>query len=679
MATDINLITDIQKQQGRVRNVCVLAHVDHGKTTLSDHLIASNGLIHPRLAGELRYLDSLPEEQERGITMKSSSISLLHVPTPQCRSSEEGGEAAEISAQDGGSQDSGNSDEGSKRRARGVLINLIDSPGHVDFCSEVSTAVRLSDGALVVVDAVEGVCIQTHAVLRQAWQERVCMCLVVNKVDRLVLELGLEAQEACRRLRAIVAHVNMIVSGFRSEQFLSEADAIVESDLQAVDMERRASAGEDQARGADEEEEEEETFSPLKNNVVFASAGDGWAFRPSFFADLWAGKLQCSPAALERALWGDYAINAKTRRVGAAKPGQKTVFASLALEPIFKIYGVLDSASQQASLDAEAAGAELARMVASLGLQHRIPARSLLGEPRARVRAVLQAWLPLSHAVLDMVVDSLPSPRRAAPLRVPRMLGGEGEGGEEGGKEAAIRALAASDSGASAPTTVYVSKMVAVPLSSFPEERHAAADAEDFLAFGRVFSGVVREGQELWVLHGSEPAAAKERLEEDVGGAEEVPEEEEVDEAEEVNEAEGRAAEKAENAFVAPTSTPPPPSALKKIAARVRPTGLYVMMGRSLERVSEVPAGSVLALRGLGEAILKSATLSSSPAGPALAPARHQTQPILRVGVEPRDARELPRLLQGLRLLQRADPMARVELMPSGECVLCTAGEVHLQ
>jgi len=129
--------------------------VDHGKTTLSDHLIASNGLIHPRLAGELRYMDSKEDEQARGITMKSSCISLLHMEKPQ------------------GLQASHSAPSKEDMISLGYLFNLIDSPGHVDFCSEVSTAVRLSDGAFVLVNAVEGVCIQTHAVLRQAWEEKV--------------------------------------------------------------------------------------------------------------------------------------------------------------------------------------------------------------------------------------------------------------------------------------------------------------------------------------------------------------------------------------------------------------------------------------------------------------------------------------------------------------------------
>ena len=160
-------LVSLQSQTSLIRNVCVLAHVDHGKTTLSDHLIASNGLIHPRLAGELRYMDSNEDEQARGITMKSSCISLMHRVG-------QGGEGANTTTN------------------TGYLFNLIDSPGHIDFCSEVSTAARLSDGAFVLVDAVEGVCIQTHAVLRQAWEEKVAMCLVVNKLDRLIGEMGLD-------------------------------------------------------------------------------------------------------------------------------------------------------------------------------------------------------------------------------------------------------------------------------------------------------------------------------------------------------------------------------------------------------------------------------------------------------------------------------------------------------
>jgi ribosome assembly protein 1 len=149
-----------------IRNMCILAHVDHGKTTLADHLIANagGGVLHPRQAGKLRFMDYRDDEQERAITMKSACI-VLHY--------------------------------------KDNVINLIDSPGHVDFCSEVSTAVRLSDGALILVDACEGVHIQTHAVLRQAWLERLKPCLVLNKLDRLITEVKMSPSEAYVRMQVL--------------------------------------------------------------------------------------------------------------------------------------------------------------------------------------------------------------------------------------------------------------------------------------------------------------------------------------------------------------------------------------------------------------------------------------------------------------------------------------------
>lgn len=156
-----------KREQDNIRNICIVAHVDHGKTTLADHLIAAaaGGVLHAKLAGKLRYLDDREDEQQRGVTMKSSSIALQY---------------------------------------KEHMINLIDSPGHVDFCSEVSSGVRLSDGAVVLVDACEGVHIQTHAVLRQAWLERLTPCLVLNKLDRLILELKLTPLEAYNRMKVRV-------------------------------------------------------------------------------------------------------------------------------------------------------------------------------------------------------------------------------------------------------------------------------------------------------------------------------------------------------------------------------------------------------------------------------------------------------------------------------------------
>ncbi|CAI0462768.1 unnamed protein product [Linum tenue] len=182
------------------------------------------------MAGKLRFMDFLDEEQRRTITMKSSSIAL---------------------------------------KFRYCSIYLIDSPGRMDFCNEVSTATRLSDGALVLVDAVEGLHIQIHAVLRQAWIEKLTPCPVLNKLDRLISELELTRMEAYTRLLRIVHEVNGIMSGYKYEKYLSDVDSRLASQFGEVGDENLEFV----------EDDEEDTFQPQKGNVAFVCALDGWRFR----------------------------------------------------------------------------------------------------------------------------------------------------------------------------------------------------------------------------------------------------------------------------------------------------------------------------------------------------------------------------------------------------------------
>ncbi|MEW5312778.1 MAG: hypothetical protein WDW38_004386 [Sanguina aurantia] len=476
----------LQARQTRIRNMCILAHVDHGKTTLSDHLIGSNALIHPKLMGELRYLDSRDDEQERGITMKSSSISLLYVPERRyglsmCLAASVTADAVLCATDPSGSfLEGARGCTEAERLNTGYLVNLIDSPGHVDFCSEVSTAARLSDGALLVVDAVEGVCIQTHAVLRQAWQEKVRPCLFINKVDRLILELRMTPSEAYTRMQSIITHVNMIMSAFRSEQFLSEADAVLAYEgAKGAAAESGGSpvSGGESGEGGPEGTEDEDAFQPSKGNVAWGSAHDGWAFSLTQFADMYAEKLRCRPEALQRALWGEWHFSAKDKRVVNARGASgtsklKPMFVQFALEPIWKAYSVCDG---------EDVGAVLGAIVKGRGLTQ-VTARALEhSDPRQALRAVLRAWLPLSEAVLGMAVACLPSPSEAAPSRVPHLLGytpGSSSIARAGHAllppamqaqlHRAEASLTASSSDPDAPLVIYVSKMVSVPASLLP-------------------------------------------------------------------------------------------------------------------------------------------------------------------------------------------------------------------
>ena len=269
------------------RNICIIAHVDHGKTTMADSLLASNGIVSHRLAGlGLRYMDSRDDEQDRGITMKASCISLSY------------------DAADGKSH----------------AVNLIDSPGHVDFCSEVSSAARLSDGALLVVDAVEGVCVQTHAVLKQAWEEHVTPVLVLNKLDRLITELQLSPLEAWHHLKNVIQQVNAVAghlyTGAVLEAEAAAADAEA-ADAEAADGAHAVSAADDAAVDLDNlnigsggsggvgggSRVDELTFAPEKGNVLFASAMHGWGFALEDFSALYAAKLGMRQEVLQQTLW----------------------------------------------------------------------------------------------------------------------------------------------------------------------------------------------------------------------------------------------------------------------------------------------------------------------------------------------------------------------------------------
>ncbi|EEC48173.1 predicted protein [Phaeodactylum tricornutum CCAP 1055/1] len=206
----------------QTRLVTIAAHVDHGKTTLADNLIEANGLISERLAGTLRYLDSDPEEQRRGITMRSSAIGLQH-----------------------------------------HVIHLYDSPGHTDFSREVSSAMSCCDTALLVVDAVEGMGPRTHQVFREAYAQQLVPILVLNKIDRLCLDLRLTPTEAYLRLRNLLETVN------------AAASTLLTSSRHA---DHASGSNGDPSTEITTELETQWTFDPARNNVVFASALFGFGF-----------------------------------------------------------------------------------------------------------------------------------------------------------------------------------------------------------------------------------------------------------------------------------------------------------------------------------------------------------------------------------------------------------------
>lgn len=180
-------ILKMMHNREKVRNIGIIAHIDHGKTTMSDSLLAMAGLMAPSRAGEARALDFLEEEQRRGITIKTANISLLY---------EEEGEQ--------------------------YVINLIDTPGHVDFSGKVTRAMRALDGCVLLVDAVEEFQIMTEIRLRVALNEFVKPVCYINKIDRLIKELRMDAEAIQKKLLRIINKFNEIIQTYGADEIKNE-------------------------------------------------------------------------------------------------------------------------------------------------------------------------------------------------------------------------------------------------------------------------------------------------------------------------------------------------------------------------------------------------------------------------------------------------------------------------
>jgi len=409
-----------------IRNMSVIAHVDHGKSTLTDSLVAKAGIIAAAKAGETRATDTRKDEQERCITIKSTAISMYFEMDPKdlafCK------------------QEKAKKADGSDEC--GFLINLIDSPGHVDFSSEVTAALRVTDGALVVVDCVSGVCVQTETVLRQAIAERIRPVLFMNKMDRALLELQLDQEELFQTFQRIVENVNVIVATY--------ADDDGPMGVVRVDV-NNASVG-------------------------FGSGLHGWAFTLKQFAEMYASKFGVDTDKMMKKLWGENFFNPKTKKWSKNKDADnKRSFNMYVLDPIYMVFDAIMNfkKDQVEKLMGKLTTAD-GRMVKDV-LKHE--EKELEGKPL--MKCVMRNWLPAGEAMFQMIVIHLPSPVTAQKYRAELLY--EGPPDDE-----ACTAIKACDP--NGPLMMYVSKMV------------PTSDKGRFYAFGRVFAGKVATGQKCRIM-----------------------------------------------------------------------------------------------------------------------------------------------------------------------------------
>uniref|UniRef100_A0A8C1YVJ7 Elongation factor-like 1 n=1 Tax=Cyprinus carpio TaxID=7962 RepID=A0A8C1YVJ7_CYPCA len=402
------------------------------------------------------------------------------------------------------------------------------------------------------------------------------------------------------------------------------------------------------------------------------------------FAEMYSQKMGIRSSVLLKTLWGDFYLNAKAKKImkGAQSKGKKPLFVQLVLDNIWSMYDAVVTRRDKEKVE---------KMVTSLGLK--VMSRDLRhSDPKVLLSAICSQWLPVSQAVLSMVCEKLPSPAEISAERVEKLMSVGARRFDSLPEQTQELKKAFLDCSAdeTAPVIVFVSKMFAVDSKALPQnkqrpltqeeiaqrreqarQRHAERQAanqsaespgsadtggleiaefcllpednkEHFVAFARVYSGVLRKGQKVFVLGPKyDPSLALRALPEGCSAADVLP------------------------------SVPH--------MACCTVDSLYLLMGRELEELDEVPTGNVLGIGGMEEFILKSATISTSPSCPPFTPLNFEATPIVRVAVEPKHPSEMPKLVRGMRLLNQADPCAEVLIQETGEHVLVTAGEVHLQ
>uniref|UniRef100_A0A673ZEL7 Eukaryotic translation elongation factor 2b n=1 Tax=Salmo trutta TaxID=8032 RepID=A0A673ZEL7_SALTR len=338
----VDQIRAIMDKKSNIRNMSVIAHVDHGKSTLTDSLVSKAGIIAGSRAGETRFTDTRKDEQERCITIKSTAISMYY--------------------------ELGENDMAFIKQTKdglGFLINLIDSPGHVDFSSEVTAALRVTDGALVVVDCVSGVCVQTETVLRQAIAERIKPVLMMNKMDRALLELQLEPEDLFQTFQRIVENVNVIIATY----------------------------GEDEAgpMGAI-------MIDPVIGTVGFGSGLHGWAFTLKQFAEMYVAKFS-AVLMYQYFLFKRMKINCLT----------------LTRSPSLQVFDAVMNFKKE----------ETAKLIEKLDIKLDTEDKEKEGKPL--LKAVMRRWLPAGEALLQMITIHLPSPVTAQKYRCELLYEGPGD------------------------------------------------------------------------------------------------------------------------------------------------------------------------------------------------------------------------------------------------------------
>lgn len=548
---DRSFMSDLMNYPEQIRNIAFAGHLHHGKTAFMDMLVLETHDITERLEKktgrkkdeQLRYTDIHVVERERGLSIKSAPMSLVLQST----------------------------------KGKSHLLNILDTPGHVNFVDEVASSLRLVDGVVLVVDVVEGVQVNTERIIKHAVLEGLPLTLVVNKMDRLILELKLPPTDAYFKLKHVIEEVN----------------TVIEATLPGQGESRR--------------------LSPEKGNVLFACTSMGWCFTLQSFAKMYADSYTPSKKRgpglnneesginaheFSRRLWGDIFYNPSRRtftRKGVEERSKRS-FVNFILEPIYKLYSHTISESPD----------DLKDTLETLGIflkpsQYKTDASVLL-------KLVCEQFFGPSTGFVDMVVQHIPSPVEAAEKKLERHYTGPLD-------TTVGAAMKSCDQ--DGPLVIQITKLL------------NTSDATGFYSFGRVLSGIARAGTQVRVL------------------------------------GEGYSIDDEEDMSIATISD------------------VWIAETRYNIPTDGVPAGNWVLLGGVDNSIVKSATivplvLPNEEEAYIFKPITHFTESVFKVAVEPINPSELPKMLDGLRKVNKSYPLITTKVEESGEHVILGTGELYM-
>ena len=519
-----------------VRNVAIAGHLHHGKTTFMDMLTEqTHEITYEWLSNEkqLRYTDTRLDEQDREISIKAVPMSLA-LPSGT---------------------------------GKHLLFNLMDTPGHVNFSDEVTASYRLADSVLLVVDAVEGVMCNTERLIKHAAKERLPICVFVNKIDRLILELKLPPADAYHKLR----------------HTLEEVNAVIEA----------AYGGDENCPFAD----------PVRGTVCFGSALYGWSFTLHSFAKLYADVkgVEMNTKEFSRRLWGDVYFHDDTRTFKKKPPpgGGERSFVQFILEPLYKIYS-------------QAVGehpASFARVLAEFGVT--LKASDYKMNTKPLIKLACRSVFGDASGLVDMLASHCPTARRGAENKVLHAYGGPLASANDG--EDVVTAMKNCD--ADGPLQEMISKL-------YPK-----SDVSAFDALGRVMSGTLKKGQRVRVL-----------------GEAYSPDDEED-------------------------------CAVKTV------TDLWTYEARYRIPIEVATAGTWVLIEGVDASISKTATLVDEFTKDdvhVFRPLAFDNQSVVKIATEPLNPSDLPKMVEGLRKINKSYPLAVTKVEESGEHTIMGTGEIML-